>query len=291
MADTNWYFTRDEIEENSPSRFDGIDLKQETFQRWSYSTFLQELGQRLNNPQRSIATSIILCQRFFTRQSLAKNDGRVIAIICMFIAGKLEGSPRPVGDVIAVGYRVLHYKEPSRQVYDKLKETVLTGEKLVLSTLGFDLEIEHPYNLVLDWVKRSVKVEKDANNLSQAALNFVNDGLRSSLCLQFRPSQIAAAAIFLGSSFVKVKLPWDGEKVWWREFHVTKRQLWEISNQTLDVYEQDFLIPVGFDARKQSKDDETKSCQGLEDHQDHKGYVINVADKSRNVVDYVLPSG
>ncbi|VVA94304.1 unnamed protein product [Arabis nemorensis] len=280
MGERSWYLTKQEIEQNSPSRIDGIDLKQETFQRWSYTTFLQELGQRLKNPQKSIWYSIVLCQRFFTRQSLAKNDGRTVAIICMFIAGKVEGSPRSVGDVIAVGYRVLNDKEPSRQEYEKLKQTVLTGEKFVLSTLRFDLEIENPYDLVYDWVKRSVKVDRDANKLSQAAFNFVNDGLRSSLCLQFKARQIAAAAIFLGSSFVKVKLPWDGEKVWWREFNVTKRQLWEISNQTLDVYEQDFLVPV-----KQSKDDETKTChQGLEDH---KGNVINVADKSRNVVGYV----
>ncbi|ESQ38897.1 hypothetical protein EUTSA_v10001866mg [Eutrema salsugineum] len=277
MVKTCWYYTKEEIEKNSPSRLDGIDLKQETFQRWSYSTFLQELGQRLNNPQISIATSIILCQQFFTRQSLAKNDPKTISIICMFIAGKVEGSPRQVGDVIAVAYRVLNDKEPSREVYERLKETVLTGEKLVLSTLGFDLEIEHPYQPVMDWIKRSVKVERDADILSQAALNFLNDGLRISLCLQFRPSQIAAAAIYLGSSFAKVKLPCDGDKVWWREFDVTKRQLWEICNQTLDLYGQNFLIPAK-DEQKQSKDAETISCQ------DHKRIVIKVAGKSRNVI-------
>lgn len=296
MAKTSWYYTREEIEENSPSRIDGIDTKQETFQRWSYSSFLQELGQRLNNPQKSIATSIILCQRFFTRQSLAKNDAKTISIICMFIAGKVEGSPRPAGDVISVAYRVLNNKEPSREVYEKIKENVLTGEKFVLSTLGFDLEIEHPYKIMIDWVKRSVKVERDAKRLSQAALNFVNDGLRTSLCLQFKPNQIAAAAIYLGLCFVKVKLPCDGEKVWWREFDVTKRQLGEISNQTLDVYVQDFLVPVkdGADSKvgdggllrceqKQVKDYETKSCQGLDGYQDRKGSVMNGSDKSRHV--------
>ncbi|KAL2923813.1 Cyclin-T1-5 [Bienertia sinuspersici] len=42
-----WYFSRKEIEENSPSRCDGVDLKKETYLRKSYCTFLQDLGMRL----------------------------------------------------------------------------------------------------------------------------------------------------------------------------------------------------------------------------------------------------
>lgn len=42
-----WYYSRKEIEENSPSRRDGIDLKKETYLRKSYCTFLQDLGMRL----------------------------------------------------------------------------------------------------------------------------------------------------------------------------------------------------------------------------------------------------
>lgn len=42
-----WYLSRREIEEDSPSRRDGIDLKKETYLRKSYCTFLQDLGMRL----------------------------------------------------------------------------------------------------------------------------------------------------------------------------------------------------------------------------------------------------
>jgi hypothetical protein len=43
--------------------------------------------------------------------------------------------------------------------------------------------------------------------------------------LQFKPHHIAAGAIFLAAKFLKVKLPSEGEKVWWQEFDVTPRQL------------------------------------------------------------------
>jgi cyclin T len=67
--------------------------------------------------------------------------------------------------------------------------------------------------------------------------------LRTSLCLQFKPHHIAAGAIFLAAKFLKVKLPSDGEKVWWQEFDVTPRHLEEISNQILELYEQSNVAP------------------------------------------------
>jgi hypothetical protein len=43
--------------------------------------------------------------------------------------------------------------------------------------------------------------------------------------LQFKPHHIAAGAIFLAAKFLKVKLPSDGNKVWWQEFDITLQQL------------------------------------------------------------------
>ncbi|XWS19955.1 hypothetical protein CRYUN_Cryun31cG0060000 [Craigia yunnanensis] len=242
-----WYFSRKEIEENFPSRMDGIDLKKETYLRKSYCTFLQDLGMRLKVPQVTIATAIIFCHRFFIRQSHAKNDRRTIATVCMFLAGKVEETPRPLKDVILVSYEIIHKKDPAaaqrikqKEVYEQQKELILLGERVVLATLGFDLNVLHPYKPLVEAIKK-FKVAQNA--LAQVAWNFVNDGLRTSLCLQFKPHHIAAGAIFLAAKFLKVKLPSDGEKVWWQEFDVTPRQLEEVSNQMLELYEQNRLPP------------------------------------------------
>ncbi|TYH01918.1 hypothetical protein ES288_A09G098700v1 [Gossypium darwinii] len=242
-----WYFSRKEIEENSPSRMDGIDLKKETYLRKSYCTFLQDLGMRLKVPQVTIATAIIFCHRFFIRQSHVKNDRRTIATVCMFLAGKVEETPRPLKDVILVSYEIIHKKDPAaaqrikqKEVYEQQKELILIGERVVLATLGFDLNVHHPYKPLVEAIKK-FKVAQNA--LAQVAWNFVNDGLRTSLCLQFKPHHIAAGAIFLAAKFLKVKLPSDGEKVWWQEFDVTPRQLEEVSNQMLELYEQNRVPP------------------------------------------------
>ncbi|VVA27443.1 Hypothetical predicted protein [Prunus dulcis] len=197
---------------------------------------------RLKVPQLTIATSIIFCHRFFLRQSHAKNDRRTIATVCMFLAGKVEETPRPLKDVILVSYEIIHKKDPKavqrikqKEVYEQQKELILLGERVVLGTLGFDLNVLHPYKPLVEAIK---KFQVAQNALAQVAWNFVNDGLRTSLCLQFKPHHIAAGAIFLAAKFLKVKLPSDGERVWWQEFDVTPRQLEEVSNQMLELYEQ-----------------------------------------------------
>ncbi|CAN6214556.1 unnamed protein product [Urochloa humidicola] len=225
----SWYFSRKEIEEYSLSRRDGIDLKKESHLRKTYCIFLQDLGMRLQVPQVTIATAIVFCHRFFLRQSHAKNDRRTIATVCMFLAGKVEETPRPLRDVILISYEIIHKKDPAavqrikqKEVYEQQKELILLGERVVLVTLGFDLNVHHPYKPLVEAIKKFKVAE---NALAQVAWNFVNDGLRTSLCLQFKPHQIAAGAIFLAAKFLKVKLPSDGEKVWWQGFDVTPRHL------------------------------------------------------------------
>ncbi|KAL5542553.1 hypothetical protein UlMin_010263 [Ulmus minor] len=254
-----WYFSRKELKENSPSRRDGVDLKKEAYLRKSYCTFLQDLGMRLKVPQVTIATAIIFCHRFFLRQSLAKNDRRTIATVCMFLAGKVEETPRPLKDVILVSYEIIHKKDPAavqrikqKEVYEQQKELILLGERVVLATLGFDLNVQHPYKPLVEAIKK-FKVAQNA--LAQVAWNFVNDGLRTSLCLQFKPHHIAAGAIFLAAKFLKVKLPSEGDNIWWQEFDVNPRQLEEVSNQMLELYEQNRVPP--------SSDVEGSAASGL----------------------------
>ncbi|KAK1647086.1 hypothetical protein QYE76_064891 [Lolium multiflorum] len=237
----SWYFSRKEIEENSLSRRDGIDLKKESYLRKSYCTYLQELGVRLKVPPVTIATAVVFCHRFFLRQSHARNDRMTIATVCMFLAGKVEETPRPLKDVILISYEVIHKKDPAavarikqKEVYEKQKELLLIGERVVLVTLDFDLNIHHPYKPLVQAIEKFNKVAQKA--LAQAAWSFVNDGLRTSLCLQFKPQHIAAGAIFLATKFLKIKLPADGENFWLQQFDVTPRQLEEVSNQMLELY-------------------------------------------------------
>ncbi|XP_068637403.1 cyclin-T1-3-like [Aristolochia californica] len=243
-----WYFSRKEIEENSPSRRDGIDFKKETYFRKSYCTYLKNLGMTLKAPQVMIATAIIFCHRFFLRQSHMKNDRWTIATACLFLAGKVEGTPCPLKDVILVSYEIIHKKDPAavqrikqKETSEQQKEVILLAERVVLATLGFDLNVQHPYKPLFKAIK---KFEVAQNALIKVAWNIINDGLPTSLCLQFEPHHLAAGAIFLAAKWLMVKLPSDGEKVWWQEFDINKQLLEEVSNQMSEQYEQNGMRPV-----------------------------------------------
>lgn len=60
-----------------------------------------------------------------------------------------------------------------QEVYEQQKELILLGERVVLATLGFDLNVQHPYKPLVDAIKK-FKVAQNA--LAQVAWNFVNDG-------------------------------------------------------------------------------------------------------------------
>ncbi|KAL8093382.1 hypothetical protein AgCh_035307 [Apium graveolens] len=178
--------------------------------------------------------------------SMSYNVLQTIATVCMFLAGKVEETPHPLKNVILVSYEIIHKKDPAiaqrikqKEVYEQQKELILMGERVVLATLGFDLNVHHPYKPLVEAIKK-FKVAQNA--LAQVAWNFVNDGLRTSLCLQFKPHHIAAGAIFLAGKFLKVKLPSDG-LIWRQEFDVHPHQLEEVSNQMLELYEQNKVPP------------------------------------------------
>lgn len=239
-----WYFSREHIEQLSPSREDGIDPAQEALLRKSYCTFLQKLGRQLKMPQVTIATAIMFCHRFFLRQSHAKSDRYIIATVCMFLAGKVEETPEKLHNVIFLSYEMRNSEDQGvaqklkqKEVYDEQKELLLLGERLVLATLGFDLNVLHPYKPLIAAIKRLKLPQKNAlPQLAQVAWNFVNDGLQTTLCLQFKPCHVAAGAIHLAAKFLKVKLSSDWEKMLWQEFEISSQQLEDISIQIVESY-------------------------------------------------------
>ncbi|KAJ9700285.1 hypothetical protein PVL29_005885 [Vitis rotundifolia] len=102
------FMSRDEIERCSPSRKDGIDALREMHLRYSYCAFLQNLGLRLELPQPTIGTAMVLCHRFFVRRSHACHDRFLIATASLFLAAKSEETQRPLNNVLRASCEILH---------------------------------------------------------------------------------------------------------------------------------------------------------------------------------------
>jgi len=117
---------------------------------------------------------------------------------------------------------------------------VLRAERLLLHTLAFDFNIEHPYKYLLSTVKEMQILgyisENCTRELAQIAWNFANDSLRTTVCLQHSAKDCAYAVIYLATKFmgVKIQLPKD----WCIALEMDESTSEKISNEILDLYEK-----------------------------------------------------
>ncbi|EYU45637.1 hypothetical protein ABFS82_14G015900 [Erythranthe guttata] len=231
------FMSRDEIERCSPSRKDGIDVLQETCLRYSYCGFLQNLGLRLDLPQTTIGTAMVLCHRFFVRRSHASHDRFLIATAALFLTSKSEETSRPLDDVLRLSCEIFHGQQFHVLSYilpidwfGQYRERIMEAEQLILTTLNFELNVEHPYESLTSTLE---KIGFSQSNLGNLALTLVSEGLRSSLWLQFKPHQIAAGAAYLAAKFLNMNLP-SCHNVW-NGFHTPPSVLRDVAHQLMEL--------------------------------------------------------
>lgn len=173
---------------------------------------------------------------------MALHSVQIVATVSMFLASKAEETPRWLSDLVVVAYKIVYKWDPSaplrirqKDIYDKENESVVAGERMLLVTVAFDLNIEHPYKALVAAMKRLEISNKD---MVKIAWNFVNDWLCTTLCLQYKPHYIAAGSMFLAAKFLKVKLPAEKGNPWWMQFDVAPKQLEEVIQKMLQMLEQ-----------------------------------------------------
>ena len=105
------------------------------------------------SPQLTIATAITFYHRFFAHKSYEQYCRFTIATTCLFLASKVEETPKKLKDVVIETFKIQNQTaetpkpppEPDSQEFKDLKERILVSERVLLQTLGFDLTVEHPY--------------------------------------------------------------------------------------------------------------------------------------------------
>lgn len=111
-------------------------------------------------------------------------------------------------------------------------------ERILLKTIKFDLQVDHPYRFLIEYAKCLKSSGAPPKEVVQKAWNFINDSLETTLCLQWEPEIIAVAMMYLACKISKYDVTdWKGRtpehQKWWDMFvrDMTKNILEDICHQ------------------------------------------------------------
>ncbi|CAL8285640.1 unnamed protein product [Lota lota] len=237
-----WYWDKRDLA-HTPSQSEGLDPATEARYRREGARFIFDVGTRLGLHYDTLATGIIYFHRFYMFHSFKQFPRYVTGGCCLFLAGKVEETPKKCKDIIKTARSLLNDIQFA-QFGDDPKEEVMVLERILLQTIKFDLQVEHPYQFLLRYAKQLKGDKNKVQKLVQMAWTFVNDSLCTMLSLQWEPEIIAVAVMYLAGRLCKFDIQeWTAKhssRRWWEQFvqDVPMEVLEDICHQILDLYSQ-----------------------------------------------------
>ncbi|XP_070180298.1 cyclin-K-like [Littorina saxatilis] len=238
-----WYFERKEIRD-SPSLKQGIDQENENRYRREGARLILDAGTKLGLRYDTCATGVTYFHRFYMTHSFREFHRYVMSACCLFLAGKVEETPKKARDIIRTVQSLLKDDVFAAAFGEDPREEVMTMERILLQTVKFDLQVEHPYGFLLSFCKQ-IKGDKDKiQKMAQMSWTFINDSLCTTLCLQWEPEIIAVSLMYLASRLTKFEpTDWTGRvsgsrSKWWEDIieGLTMELMEDICHQVLDLY-------------------------------------------------------
>jgi len=154
-------------------------------------------------PRNIFAIALNLFHYYTYFKSFKNIDRAELSLTCVFLAHKIKvGFIRPenINDLYPMlKSNINKEKEKDNKIGSNKNNSsknignILDVEMEFLNFLGFDLEIENPYNYVIHYKKKF----KFSENIEILSLNIITDSFRRPFCIYFHPRTIAFVAIFL----------------------------------------------------------------------------------------------
>ncbi|KAI1317158.1 hypothetical protein EDD11_008949 [Mortierella claussenii] len=271
-AESQWLFRKEDLY-RTPSLMSGLSYSLEKDSRRRGVTFIIQVGMHLKLPQLTLATAALFFHRFYMRHSLKDYKFYDIGATCIYLASKTEESTRKFKDVIIACAQKAAKKDiqidDSSKEFRVWKETIIYTEEILLEALCFELSVEHPYQYMLSLLGNhytkddhrmfALDISQDAveglvltetalcaRKLKSVAWAFINDSLRTTLCLLYPPKTIALAAIHMAAKYMDENLNESLGEIWRELFEPDVQDITDLSglpmldaaNEIMDLYTQ-----------------------------------------------------
>eukprot|EP00050_Salpingoeca_kvevrii_P021318 m.109059 g.109059 ORF g.109059 m.109059 type:complete len:288 (+) comp9287_c0_seq2:138-1001(+) len=208
----------------APSTEDGMSSEEELRMRSEGVSHIRDIGLRLRLPNTLTATAAVFFHRFFMFQSFRVFDHATTAIACLLVAVKTADLPLPDGRrikkrdlVLASNYALQCHLEKKKRVHkmpdndlEALEHEVDIYERILLPTVGFDLNVTTPYSYL-----PVMAAHKQVQMYTARTLNTIMGG---TLVLTHCPLLVALASMQYAIDKIKdakVENKQDAEQPWW----------------------------------------------------------------------------
>lgn len=188
-------------------------------------------------PQAVMATAQVLFHRFYCKKSFARFSAKRVAASCVWLAGKLEESPRRSKHIIFVFHRMecrrenlpIEFLDVFSTKYTELRHDLIRTERHLLKEMGFICHVEHPHKFISNYL-----ATLEAPELTQEAWNLANDSLRTTLCVRFKSEVVACGVVYAAARRHRVPLP--EEPPWWTVFDADEAAIQEVCRILAHLY-------------------------------------------------------
>lgn len=236
----------------TPTTADGVPPSDEAAATRELDALIAAAGASLSLNPAGLATAASLAHSFYATRSLARNDRVAVAGGALFLAAKLEETPRTLSSVVAAlqgaGLPPRPGGEPSAAA---AADAVVTAERALLYASGFRLGLEHPFRPLLPLLAAHAPVAGGGGGgggggeagappqhttLAQQAWNLVAESAPTRVAISHPPAAVAGAA-FVVALRVFAAPPRSGDVPWWADAGAAPADVADAVDALLGQYE------------------------------------------------------
>ena len=186
------------------SRSRGMNESTETMSRLAAGDLMQTLGRSLSFPCRTIGTSMMVWNRFHLDHAMSDYRLEEVAVAAVFVASKLEDTPRKAREVLIAAHDLRHPHgptlQPESQALEEQRRRVLGLERMMLETESFDFRRSHAHVYTVKFARRLQGVPR---RVARRAWDVCSDAYRTWLPFKLPAHVIGAASLCVAASLVE----------------------------------------------------------------------------------------
>ncbi|KAJ3363401.1 hypothetical protein GGF31_000977 [Allomyces arbusculus] len=206
-APAQWQFSREQIEAGyAGGDFAADPVKtRENMQRGIQ--FIVHVANRIQCPHTTFATAATMFHRFYVRRSFRNHKVYDMAATAIFLATKVDENMVKLS-TLCQHCAMVATKGQSKDLKaeaDKWERVIKLNEVVLMEALAFDFQVDPPSRVLFHYFQASAMPKV----VAQSAIAFMTDSLRTTLVLEFQPTDIAAACLLLAFKLARTPPPDD----------------------------------------------------------------------------------